>query len=97
MDRVAEVTLGGEVVGVALEVTGRDGAGGLGEGDGLPAGVDTCGEEMEGIGGVAAGEESCDEAGYSEGGYFYEATDETTGLAGGHKGLQGEKLDTEVE
>jgi hypothetical protein len=88
VDGVAEVTLRGVVVGVALEVAGRDGAGGFGEGDGLPAGVDSCREEIEGAGGVAAGEETGDEAGYSKGGYFYEAADETVGLAGGHKELQ---------
>jgi hypothetical protein len=89
VDRVAEVTLGGEVVGVAIEAAGRDDAGGFGEGDGLPVGVDTRGEEMKGVGGGASGEESCDETGYSEGGYFYEAADETAGLARGHKGSKG--------
>ena len=74
------------MVSVAFEVAGRDGAGGFGEGDGLPAGVDSGGEEVEGAGGVAAGEETGDKAGYSKGGYFYEAADETTGLAGGHIG-----------
>jgi hypothetical protein len=85
------------VVGVALEVAGRDGAGGFGQGDGLPAGVDTCWDEVEGVGGVAAGEESGEKACYSKGGYFYEAGDEATGFAGGHKVLRAEKLDTEVE
>jgi hypothetical protein len=85
------------VVGVALEVAGRDGAGGFCQGDGLPAGVNTRGDEMEGVGGVAAGEESGEKACYSKGGYFYEAADETTGFAGGHKVLRAEKLDTEVK
>jgi hypothetical protein len=93
VDCVAEVALGGGVVGVALEVAGRDGAGSFGEGDGLPAGVDSRREEIEGAGGVAAREEACDETGYSEGGYFYEAADETTALAGGHRELQEEELD----
>ena len=97
VDGVAEVALGGDVVAVALEVAGRDGAGGFGEGDGLPAGVDSRWEETEWAGGVAAGEETSDEAGYSEGGYFYEAADETTGLAGGHRELQEEELDTEAK
>jgi hypothetical protein len=97
VDGVAEVALGGVVVAVALEVAGRDGAGGFGEGDGLPVGVDSGGEEIEGAGGVAAGEETGDEACYSKGGYFYEAADETTGLAGGHRGLQTEELDTEAK
>ena len=85
------------MVGVALKVTGRDGAGGFGEGDGLPAGVDTRGDEVEGVCGVAAGEESGEKACYSKRGYFYEAADETTGFAGGHKVLQAKKLDTEVK
>jgi hypothetical protein len=97
VSRVAEVALGGGVVGVALEVAGRDGAGGFCEGDGLPAGVDSGGEEMEGGGGVAAGEETGDEAGYSKGGYFYESADETAGFVGGHRELQEEELDTEAK
>jgi hypothetical protein len=97
VDRVAEVALGGVVVGVTLEVAGRDGTGGFGEGDGLPAGVDSGGEEVEGAGGVAAGEETGDKAGYSKGGYFYEAADETTGLAGGHIGTPTAELDTEAK
>ena len=84
VERVVEIAVGGDEVAVALEVAGRDGGRGFGQGDGLPAGISTGRDEAERVGGVAAGEETCDEAGYSEGGYFYDAADDAAGLAGGH-------------